>query len=364
MPLDKRGLKRCDARLMDGELVKQIAQAYLGSYWQARLADSGASPEALNLAFYDSFLHNIKLYPATRIKKRYLKRKLRPHLFGRFSVRTQKDTGTVTIRLEPLTKETLPADLAAVKAALRDLETHCRTLQVELSDTANGIPQTYRDQADLVPVLRIIIEVPIKNLLSPGRLPLSPIARGAVSTNPNAVRMEAQTCPHCKAEHLIVYGRKSHSQDSDTIPFACRQCGRVELCAFGIPELVSYRIDLAERMPRRLRWAHAKQAADWERSSQSWNQSFPKNVPTVYWLAAVSFLVPAALLVYAWFADEKFTFPAFRVARVLASLCCAFYGMALLALAREATEVREKAAALGLAATFATMIPVCVALWN
>jgi len=330
---------------MDRDLVQQIAQTFLGSYWQERLSEA---PHDLELAFYDSFLHGIKLYPKARIKKRRLEKMLGALLGPRVSVRVPKGKRTATIRITGVTKRWLAADLGHVKDVLKKLKTHCRVTLVELEEAP-----------DTELALRITLEVPLENLILWGSLPLEALTRGTVSNSPMAVRIDDQTCPHCNAKHLIVYGRKSHSQDSDDIPFACRRCGRVELVAHGIPELVNYRIDLEERMPWLLRRAHAKQAAAWRRSSRFWDVS---SVSSVQLILGASFLVPAAILVYAWYSNEKFHLSVFHGARTLASVCCAIYGLSLLALSREQTEFGEGVARFSFAATLATLIPVWVAL--
>lgn len=344
---------------MKRELVQIIAEAFLGDYWKARLAEN---PEDIKPAFLDSFLHTSRVYPARRISKQALERALRPALLGRFSVRAPKGKGIAIVRIAPLINESIATDLARVKSALKQLETHCRIKSIDVCDPQQDASDSYRIAPDRALALKLTIEVPLENLLSSGPFPLAALARGTIPSSPSALRIESQACPHCNATHLIVYGRKSHAQDSDSIPFPCRQCGRVELCARAIPELVSYRIDLLSRMPWRLRRAYAASRIASDDTQGGRLVAWLRRGTLTQWILTATVVIPAIILTIAWFSDESFRFVPFRITRVLATLSCMVYGASLFALNQEQTTLRGYFVAYGFAATLALMIPVCVAL--
>ena len=338
---------------MNPDLVQRIAKSFLGSYWQERLA---GAPHELKLAFQDSFLHRIQLYPKSRIKKRKLEKHLGPALGDRLTLRVPKGKGHAIVQIAPLTKESAAKDLGQVKDVLGKLKTHCRVTDVQLYESKDEA----RTESD--PILQITIELPIENLILFGPLPLGPLESGTISTYSEQLRIDDTSCPHCKAKHLIVYNRKAHAQDSENVHFACRRCGRVELMAFGIPELSSYRIDLEERMPWSVRQEHVRRVESWNKPyKRPWSMGL---VPNLQVILAITFLIPMAILGYAWSSPDKFTNNVFHTMRTLDSIACATYGLSLLVLLRRDSEFFQSIATWSFSATVTLLIPVFVALKN
>jgi len=352
---------------VDSDLVNRIAEEFLSPYWKERL--KGSSEELLP-AFSDQHLRALALYPAAPIEPDALVKPLREQLGERVSINVEKQQLWATITVEPVTAETVAHDLGAVKEMARQLGTHTELQRVEQSDAApdpTAAANVYRDNGEDRIALRISVRVPLKNdlLFGAPSLPLPPVKRGNPASRPHAVNFDERKCPHCDALHVIAYGQKSHSQDRDDIDFACLACGRIKLVAWGIPELVQYHIDLADRLPPALKAAHARQASqdgasyahrDWDAAAAGW--VFAR------WnlLLAVTAAIPAIILVLAWLSEDAFRDPVFRGARTLATLCCAVYALSIAVCIRTNGRSGGGAATIAFAATFATMIPVVVAL--
>jgi len=316
----------------------------------------------------------LRLHPAAPIDPDALARPLREQLGERVSINVDKEQRRATVRIEPVTGDTVKQDLGGVKELTKQLGTHAELLRVDLSDATAAMPATpetataYREKDEDRVAVRIDMEIPLQNLLHSGapQLPLKPLTRGSVALSSRSVHFEEEKCDHCDALHVIAYGSKSHPQDSDNVYFTCMACGRLRLVVWGIPELVSYRIDLADRLPRALSAAYARAKA--ARAREPSRPVF-ENPRVFSWIFAherhffvAAAVLPALILLWAWLSDETFRNSLFEGARTLATLCCAAYAISLGLWIRSKGRVAGEAAWLSFLALYGTMIPVIVAL--
>jgi hypothetical protein len=358
---------------MDSYLVDRIAAQLLTPYWQERLK---RSPEELLSAFADAYHFGLKLHPAAPIDPDALARPLREQLGERVSINVDKEQRRATVRIEPVTGDTIKQDLGDVKELTKQLGTHAEVRSVDLSDATAAMPaapetamaNAYRQKDEDRVAVRIDLEIPLQNLLLFGEtaLPLKPLIHGNVASYADSANFDEQKCYHCNALHVIAYGQKSHAQDRDDVYFACMACGRLRLVAWGIPELVSYHIDLADRLPPALAAVYARTKAG--RSREPSARAF-ESPGAHYWLFAnlrhflvATAVLPGLVLLWAWLSDDAFRNPVFQGARTLATLCCAAYAISIGIVIRSKGRVAGGAATLTFAALFATMIPVVVAL--
>jgi hypothetical protein len=356
---------------MDGDLVDRIAAQLLTPYWKERLK---GSPAELLSAFAHVYHFGLRLHPAAPIDPDALARPLREQLGERVSIDVDKEQRRATVRIDPVTGDTVKQDLGGVKELTKQLGTHAELLRVDLSDAAAAMPATpetataYREKDEDRVAVRIDMEIPLQNLLHLGapQLPLKPLTRGNVTSYSSSVHFEDEKCDHCGALHVIAYGSKSHAQDNDNVYFTCMACGRLRLVMWGIPELVSYRIDLADRLPRALSVAYARAKA--ARAREPSRPVFEK--PRVLsWLFAherhffvAAAVLPALLLLWAWLSDDAFRNSLFEGARTLATLCCAVYAISIGLWIRSKGRIAGDAAWFSFLALYGTMIPVIVAL--
>jgi hypothetical protein len=356
---------------MDSDLVDRIAAQLLTPYWKERL---NRSPEELLSAFAESHLHGLKLHPAGPIDPDALARPLREQLGDRVSIKVDKKQSRATVRIEPITGDTVKQDLGGVRELTKQLGTHAEVLRVDLSNATAAMPaapetataNAYRQKDEDRVAVRIDMEIPLQNLLLFGEteLPLQPLTRRNVASHARSANFDERKCYHCDALHVIAYGQKSHAQDRDDVYFACMACGRLKLVAWGIPELVSYRIDLADRLPPELAAAYARTKAREREPSAPVFES-----PALYTLfthlrhfLVATAVLPALVLLFAWLSDDAFRDPVFQGARTLATLCCAAYAISIAVYIRSKGRAGGGAATLSFAALFAVMIPVIVAL--
>jgi hypothetical protein len=358
---------------MDSYLVDRIAAQLLTPYWKERLK---GSPEELRSAFADVYHFGLRLHPAAPIDPDALAGPLREQLGERVSIDVDKEQSRATVRIEPVTGDTVKQDLGGVKELTKQLGTHAELLRVDLSDATAAIPAisepatatAYREKDEDRIAVRIDMDIPLQNLLHFGapQLPLKPLTRGNVASNAHSAHFEEEKCYHCDALHVIAYGSKSHSQGNDDVYFTCMACGRLRLVAWGIPELVSYRIDLADRLPRALSAAYAEAKA--ARAREPSRPVFEK--PRVFsWIFAherhffvAAAVLPALLLLWAWFLDDAFRSSMFEGARTLATLCCAAYALSLGLWIRSKGRVAGEVAWFSFLGLYGTIIPIIASL--
>jgi len=359
---------------MNSDLVDRIATQFLTPYWKERLKGSATE---LVAAFADVFLHGIELHPAAPIDPDAIAGPLREQLGERVSIDVDAEQRLAKVRIEPVTGDTVKQDLAAVFELTKQLGTHAQLRRVDVSDAAIAMPaapepataNAYRESDDRL-AIRVDLEIPLQNLLHFGtpKLPLKPMIRGNVASYAHSANFDEEKCYHCNALHVIAYGTRAHPQDRDNIYFACRACGRVRLVAWGIPEMVSYHIDLAERLPLALKLAYAatKAARARELRSPPAGRSSSKALSWIFahekHFVIASAVLPALVLLWAWISDDAFGDPVFRGARTLATLFWVVFALSLTSWLRSKGRTAAWIANQSFAATYATMIPVVVAL--
>lgn len=358
---------------MDSDLVDRIAAQLLTPYWKERLK---GSPAELDVAFADVHLHGVKLHPAAPIDPNALAAPLREQLGERVSINVDAKQRIANVRIEPVTGDTGKQDLAAVKDLTKQLGTHAEIRRVHLTDPTAAIPAApetaaanpYRANDNDRFALRVDLEIPLQNLLLFGatELPLKPVIHGNVAAYPHAVRFDEQKCHHCGALHVIAYGKKLHPQDRDDIDFACLACGRVKLVAWGIPELSSYHIDLADRLPPALKTAYAQVKAARARGPST---PIGRSSTPLRWILdhkkhfiVASAVIPALILLVAWLSGDAFENPVLRGARSLATFFCVVYALSSAAWLRSGGRAAGAIANISFAATCAALIPVVVGL--
>jgi DNA-directed RNA polymerase subunit M/transcription elongation factor TFIIS len=257
---------------------------------------TGSADEALRRRC-EFYLSNIELYPAARIEHGQLEDLLETHLDKRFSVRPIKDRYgifdgkpldpegkySVTVCITGMTKESIVTDVSHAKEVLTILETHCRGISA-LEEVPPAAP-------DAEATLQIAFEVQLDTL--GGDIPHLLHESGSIPRDKNIypdANVRVINCPRCDAKHLFVYNRKTQSQDSEDRFFGCNGCHRVMLCAAGIPELVTYQVGLAERMP----WAD-EDAPAWRRI-ESWRPTLADQRTRVLFGAALVVVIGTILI--------------------------------------------------------------------
>ncbi|MEJ7732614.1 MAG: hypothetical protein WKG00_25845 [Polyangiaceae bacterium] len=338
--------------------ASEIAAAFLGDYWRNRVERAGTE-DALRAGFRDVFLRGLEAQPDRSIAVDELREALEERLgAGRVAVRAKGKLATVDIA--GISTSTAKDDFAALQAVVAGLGSHATLAEIAIE----GKPSADAYRAGATWSLRARCQVPLANTLFFGEPPAVPrpaIEHGLLVDDSDRLRLDLISCPLCGAEHAVFYNAKSHTQDSEDVPFACLACSRYACRALGIPELSSYRIDLAHRLPPRLAdfvRRHRAQLARWR--AEPGATPLLDGLQTVLWATVV---VPAVLLVLAWRSPE-FRDPVFVGARTLATVACAAHAVAVAVLNRSLSSAALSWLPFTFAAIFALMIPVLVAMWG